>query len=103
EQVSAAAEAAGTVVGLLVDFDIGLHRTGVQTPEETLELAQVIDGTPGVRLDGMMIYPGQVASLPSNQNRELAAIDARVAEAVDLWIKHSLAAKIISGGSTPTA
>jgi D-serine deaminase-like pyridoxal phosphate-dependent protein len=103
EQASSAAHSAGVTVGLLVDFDIGLHRTGVQSPEETLELAQAIDRAPGVRLDGMMIYPGQVDTLPCNQNAELAAIDTRVAEAVELWSKRGLAAEIISGGSTPTA
>ena len=43
EQVSAAARAANSTVGLLVDFDIGFGRTGVQSPLETLELAQAID------------------------------------------------------------
>jgi D-serine deaminase-like pyridoxal phosphate-dependent protein len=103
EQASAAARAANSTVGLLVDFDIGFGRTGVQSPIETLELAQAIDQAPNVRLDGMMIYPGQVGSLPQDQNAELEAINSLVAEAIDLWGRHGLTAAIISGGSTPTA
>jgi len=103
EQVSAAARAAGSTIGLLVDFDIGLGRTGVQSAQETLELARAIDCAANVRLDGMMIYPGQVGSLPTEQADELKVIDSLVAEALDLWAKHGLAVTIISGGSTPTA
>jgi D-serine deaminase-like pyridoxal phosphate-dependent protein len=51
----------------------------------------------------MMIYPGQVDSLPNNQNTELTAIDIRVVEAIDLWSRYGIEAPIISGGSTPTA
>ena len=103
EVVSAAAQVAGTTVGLLVDLDVGLGRTGVQSPEATLPLAQAIDRAPYVRLDGLMIYPGQVWSLPEGQAEEMKAIDDLVGEAIALWAKHGLSALIVSGGSTPTA
>ena len=103
EVVSAAAKAGGTTVGLLVDLDTGLGRTGVSSPQATLPLAQAIDRAANVRLDGIMIYPGQVASLPEQQADELKAIDELVAEAIFLWSKHGLPAPIVSGGSTPTA
>ena len=103
EAVSAAAKAAGTTVGLLVDLDVGLGRTGVQSPAATLPLAQAIDRAPNVRLDGIMIYPGQVWSVPERQEAELKAIDDLVVEAIALWAAHGLAAAIVSGGSTPTA
>ncbi len=103
EVVSAAAQAAGTTVGLLVDLDVGLGRTGVQSPAATLPLAQAIDRAPNVRLDGIMIYPGQVWSESDQQEAELRAIDDLVGEAIALWAKHGLAASIVSGGSTPTA
>jgi D-serine deaminase-like pyridoxal phosphate-dependent protein len=103
EVVSAAARTAGTTVGLLVDLDVGLGRTGVPSPAATLPLAQAIDRAPNVRLDGIMIYPGQVWSLPEQQEEELNAIDDLVVEAISLWAAHGLAASIVSGGSTPTA
>ena len=103
EVTSAAAKAAGVTVGLLVDLDVGLHRTGVPSPAATLPLAQAIDRAPNVRLDGLMIYPGQVWKLPDQQAEELKAIDDLVVETIELWAAHGLAAPIVSGGSTPTA
>lgn len=103
EMISAAAVAANTTVGLLVDLDVGLKRTGVQTSAEALKLAQAIDRAPGVRLDGIMIYPGQVWEPPTQQSASLSVISALLNETLDLWRDSGLAAEIVSGGSTPTA
>src|SRR5580704_8257558 len=42
DQLSAAARSAGVTIGILVDLDVGLHRTGVQTAAEALALAQLV-------------------------------------------------------------
>jgi D-serine deaminase-like pyridoxal phosphate-dependent protein len=98
-----AASSAGATIGILVDLDVGLHRTGVQSPQASLALAQHVTRQRGLRLDGIMIYPGHIWSRPSDQVPALRAVDAIVCEAVSLWQKHGLAAPIVSGGSTPTA
>jgi D-serine deaminase-like pyridoxal phosphate-dependent protein len=103
DALSAAASAAGSTVGVLVDLDVGTHRTGVRTPAAAAELARRVDRVPGLRLDGLFIYPGHVAGPPAAQAPALAAIDALVAETLDLWAGAGLAAAIVSGGSTPTA
>lgn len=103
EATAAAANAAGTTVGLLVDLDVGLGRTGVPTPADTLSLAQAIERNPHLRLDGLMIYPGQIWSKPNEQAAELKAVDDLIVETLALWKKHGLEAAIVSGGSTPTA
>jgi D-serine deaminase-like pyridoxal phosphate-dependent protein len=90
-------------IGVLVDLDVGMGRTGLQTPDETLALAQEIKRTKGLRLDGIMIYPGHVWGPPGEQEPWLKAIGAKVRETLDLWTRHGLEAKIVSGGSTPTA
>ena len=54
--------ASAATLGLLVDVDVGLGRTGVQTPAAALKLAQLIDRTAGVRLDGICCYPGHIWS-----------------------------------------
>ena len=92
-----------TTIGILVDLDVGLHRTGVQSPKAALELAQHIAGQRGLRLDGIMIYPGHIWAEPDDQVLALRAIDAVVCETIALWQKNGFAAPIISGGSTPTA
>ncbi len=59
-ELSSAAKAAGTTLGLLVDIDVGMGRTGVATPQLALELAQHISQLPSVKLEGIMCYPGHV-------------------------------------------
>jgi D-serine deaminase-like pyridoxal phosphate-dependent protein len=103
EMMSAAAAEANTTVGLLVDIDIGMGRTGVQSPAESLALAQAIDRAPNVRLDGIMIYPGHIWEFPDQQAGPMKAVRELLQETLDLWHRHGLGAAIISGGSTPTA
>lgn len=100
---ASAAQAASTTIGILVDLDVGMHRTGVQSPEAALALAQQIDRKPGLRLDGIMIYPGHVWGAPGNQQEPMGQIAAIVQQTIDLWKRSGLAARIISGGSTPSA
>ena len=98
-----AARSADATVGVLVDLDVGLHRTGVQTPAEALALAQHVDRQQGLRLDGIMFFPGHVSCKPLEQGRPLQAVEDLLAETLDLWRKSGLETQIVSGGSTPTA
>ena len=102
-EVSEAALSQKTILGLLVELDVGLGRTGVQSPAATLPLAQAIDGAPNVRLDGIMIYPGHIWERVEQQTGPLHAVDDLLAETIALWARHGLEAQIVSGGSTPTA
>ena len=104
DALARAAQAAKTTFGILVDLDVGFHRTGVQSAVEALTLAQYIDQSPGLRLDGLMFFPGQFSTIPPDQREPaLRAIDAQLAETIDLWSRSGLEAKVVSGGSTPTA
>lgn len=100
--LAAAAVSQGTTLGVLVDIDIGFHRTGVQSPQDSLALAQLVSTTKGVRLDGIMYYPGHVWSQGDQLAKDMAGINAMIQTAIDLWAKHGLKASIVSGGSTPT-
>jgi D-serine deaminase-like pyridoxal phosphate-dependent protein len=102
DSLSAAAKSAGATVGVLVDIDVGPHRTGVQTPAAALALAQYVTRQPGLRLDGILFYPGHIWKPVTEQAEALAAVEAILAETISLWRKAGLEAKIVSGGSTPT-
>ncbi len=102
QSLSTAANQAGTTIGLLVELDVGMGRTGAATPQEALELAQLISQTRGVRLDGILCYPGQIWSAVDQQSPALAAVSAKLQDTIDLWRSKGLEAKIVSGGSTPT-
>jgi D-serine deaminase-like pyridoxal phosphate-dependent protein len=103
DAIGAAATAAGSMIGLLVDLDVGMGRTGVPTAESLVSLAEAVERTRGVRLDGIFCYPGHVWARPEEQAAPLAAVAAKLQEAIDLFDRHGLCRASVSGGSTPTA
>src|SRR5438552_3782920 len=103
QAIAAAARSAGSVVGVLVDLDVGFHRTGLQSPQAVLELGQEVSRTRGLRFDGVMCFPGQIKNPANQQDQSLAPISALIEEAIDLLKHAGLEVKIVSGGSTPSA
>lgn len=101
--VGAAAHKAGTTIGVLVDVDVGMGRTGVPTADALVTLAQAVEETSGLRLDGIFCYPGHVWAKAHEQATPLALVAAKLQEAIDLFDRHGLCRGIVSGGSTPTA
>jgi D-serine deaminase-like pyridoxal phosphate-dependent protein len=91
EGLSAAFARAGLTIGVLVDMEVGMKRTGVPTPGQAVELAQKVDQAPGLELRGLMLYPTPPATRPLIQ------------EALDLFDRKGLPHPMVSGGSTPNA
>ena len=58
---------------------------------------------PGLRLDGIFCYPGHIWAKPAEQAAPLAAVAAKLQEAIDRFDRHGLCRGVVSGGSTPTA
>jgi D-serine deaminase-like pyridoxal phosphate-dependent protein len=78
---------------VLIELDVGLRRTGV-TPREAVELGRAIDGLGGgLRVAGLSCYPA---------HRELAEVDALLAQAQEGFVAAGLRCERISGGSTAT-
>ena len=102
DALSAAARQAGSTIGILVDLDVGLHRTGMQSAQDALALAQHVDATDGLRLDGLFYYPGHVRCAVDEQRPLLEAVQEQLKETINLWSAHGLEVPIVSGGSTPT-
>jgi D-serine deaminase-like pyridoxal phosphate-dependent protein len=103
EALGAAARSAGVTLGILVDVDTGFHRTGVQSPEAALELAQLVDRTNGLRLDGLFTFPGHLRVSKDEKDDALAFVQQRLGDARALFEHHGLRVEIVSGGSTPSA
>jgi len=103
DALSVAARQAGSRIGILVDLDVGMHRTGLQSPQAAHELAQAVARLSSLRLDGLFFYPGHVWEPAAEQGKPLGLIAARLEETLSLWSRSGLAAPIVSGGSTPTA
>ncbi len=67
---------AGVEVGVYVDVDCGMHRTGVQ-PEKAWEIAEKVNRVEGVYLAGVMGYEGH-AGAPSSRDERVKLIDEAV-------------------------
>ena len=87
--ISAAAQREGVEIGFEVECDTGMHRAGVQSPEEAAGLARLIARLPGLRFQGWMTYPTTKETVPFFEaaSRLIAA--------------DGLAAAVRSGGGTP--
>lgn len=101
--LASAARQTGSTIGIIVDLDVGLHRTGTQSPAEAVALGEYVANQKGLRLDGIMFYPGHVKDESAESIRHLEAVEALLAETIALWKKSGLSTSIVSGGSTPAA
>jgi len=64
EGLSRQATQDGCSVRVIVEMDTGSGRCGVQSPQETLALAQQIDSLPGLEFMGVMTYPSSERARP---------------------------------------
>jgi D-serine deaminase-like pyridoxal phosphate-dependent protein len=103
EAIGRAANEAGVTVGVLVDLDVGFHRTGVQSARSALELAASVSKQKGLRFDGVMCFPGQIKEPADRQSQALASIAQVIQDAVDEIRKAGFDVQIVSGGSSPSA
>ena len=97
-----AATAAGSTIGVLVDLDVGFHRTGVQSSDEALAIAQAVARSRSLRLDGLFFFPGHLRDSVEAQIPKLRQVDAIVKEAIDAFARSGFEVSIVSGGSTPS-
>ena len=58
DQLSKAAELEGVVINALVEIDVGMHRSGVQSGENAVTLAQHVTRKPGLNFLGILGYEG---------------------------------------------
>ena len=77
-------------LGVLVDCDTGLARTGVATPEHAALLAGAVARREGLRFAGFLTYPSPDGALPF------------LRAAVALAASAGLAVDVVSAGGTPT-
>jgi D-serine deaminase-like pyridoxal phosphate-dependent protein len=76
ERLSAAATAAGSTIGVLIDVDEGMHRCGVTTADEAIALARRIDAASGLRFLGLTGYEGHCSLEFDAEKRHAMARDA---------------------------
>jgi D-serine deaminase-like pyridoxal phosphate-dependent protein len=97
-----AAQAAGTTIGVVVDVDLGMKRTGVSSPAAAFELARMVSSTPGLRFDGLMGYEGHTLMIgdPAEKKAAIAKAIETLLQTRDHLASAGLACRIISAGGS---
>ncbi len=103
EAISRAAASVGSTIHLLVEFDSGLHRCGVESPELVETLALAITRLPNVTFAGISTFPGHIWSDPAQQAGPLAEVSGMIADIKARLQRSGLSCEIVSAGSTPIA
>ena len=67
--LSSACTSAGIPLGVMVDMDTGMHRTGAPPGEASLALAQQIAEASGLHFAGLHVYDGHVGD-PDPEKRK---------------------------------
>jgi D-serine deaminase-like pyridoxal phosphate-dependent protein len=98
-----AAVAAGVVVPVLVEVDVGMGRCGVAPGAPVAALAAHIARLPGLRFAGVMAWEGHVLAYGDDEKR--AQINAALGSLVDSAVecrKAGLSAEIVSAAGSGT-
>ena len=92
----------GISAELLVELDVGLHRTGQTTVGGAVEVAGRLDTLPALTVAGISCYPGHTRRGDPDVTEKLQAADELLREARDAFDRAGLRCDRVSGGSTPT-
>jgi len=95
--------AASLTLDVVLDLDVGMHRTGIAPGPEAVALYELIDRLPGLRPDGFHVYDGH------NNQESYAEREASVTKLVGpvlelraLLEKQGLPVPRVVAGGTPT-
>jgi 3-hydroxy-D-aspartate aldolase len=89
---------------ILIDIDVGHHRSGVVGVEAACNLAQTIERTAGLRFAGIQGYAGHVQHIRSYAKRyqEAEASAGHLRSIVEALQRQGIACPIVTGGGTGT-
>lgn len=99
-----AARAANRKIDVLVDLDVGDHRTGARSVSQALEIAQAVDRSAHLQLRGLQAYSvnGSHAGGFEQRQRNSRQTFQVAAQVRDAMARAGLSTEIVSGGSTGT-
>lgn len=101
-EIARAADETGRRVFVYVELDLGMHRVGVPVVEKAAVLAKSISRHRSLEFSGVAFYPGHVREPVQDQNAKLDALRDALRDALGRLAEAGVAARVVSGGSTPT-
>jgi D-serine deaminase-like pyridoxal phosphate-dependent protein len=103
-ELSDAAGAAGSVINVIVEIDVGLHRCGVRSAAAAVQLGRTVRGLGGLELRGLLGYEGHCMLEPDRDLRVAKATAANqiLVDAADEFDRAGLPTTIVAGGGLGT-
>lgn len=102
-RLSAACVAAGVEIEVLLDIDVGMHRSGIAPGEAAVALYRLIAELPGLVPGGLHVYDGHIrAHDPEERTRETAAAFVPADELRTELVAAGLSVPRVVAGGTPT-
>ncbi len=102
-ELSRAAAEGQATFGLLVEFDTGFRRCGLEPGPACVGLARKIEKLPGLEFRGLMTYFGNIWGNEEERRQEAKQVAERVQRALEAFAEARMSVEIVSGGSTPSA
>ncbi len=104
QDLSAAAVAAKSEIGVVIEVDVGMRRGGVRSSGEAIALAQCLQRLPGLRFRGVQGYEGHCMLEPDREVRirEAHAAMNYLADVVNRLAEAGFGCQVVSAGGTGT-
>lgn len=101
--LQAAAAQEGVTIGVLIELNVGMNRSGIAPGEPTVALAKAIAASPNLRLDGLMGWEGHVLAF-DDSTKQTKINDALTAltETADACRAAGLEIRIVSSSGSGT-
>ncbi|MCL2833431.1 MAG: D-TA family PLP-dependent enzyme [Treponema sp.] len=101
-ELAAAAAGMKMSMNVLIDVDLGMHRTGVSF-DSLLLLYECLSGLDGISIQGLHCYDGHCHEKDFNSRKQIVdENDSKVARIRELLRQKNLPCKILVMGGTPT-
>jgi D-serine deaminase-like pyridoxal phosphate-dependent protein len=104
EELSAEMREWGRVLGVVVELDIGAHRTGVEPLDPAVLLARKVSELPGLRFRGLMGWESHCCAIADRAEKQRACEEAAslLVKSAALCRSAGLDVEIVSCGGTGT-
>jgi len=101
-ELGLAAGALRVNIGVLVEVDVGMRRSGVQPGSPALDLARIVRRTAGLSFDGLQAYEGHLVTTPDPAERRarITAAMEPLNDTLQQLKADALSCALVSGGGT---
>jgi D-serine deaminase-like pyridoxal phosphate-dependent protein len=103
-ELDAAAREYGATIGVVIEVNTGMHRSGTECGAPTVALAQEIAGCRGLRFAGVMAWEGQAMAMAPGPEREAEITRAcrSLVDTAEAIRAVGVPVEIVSAGGTGT-